>query len=643
MDSEQGAPVEERHKPDPTPKWTSTTPYNELQPGQIRLLQVEAKTSDSHRPLSCTLTVHNLDTAPRYTALSYTWGAPHRNINKLRTDTPSLSRQVKCNGKDGRVGENLYDFLAHCARDTVHDLSGYWWIDALAINQADIQERCEQVEIMSAIYQRATRVVVWLGPEDRHTKPAVELMHGLLQLERETRLSLHHTEVREGHSNRFLDSNNWQALAQFFQREWFNRAWIIQEVVLAQAVILICGSCSISWADMSLFSQFLATSSWTTLLKRTARQVGHTTTNIGHNTPARLAAAQKTWLSNHDDKFLHALIRARSSDSENARDKVYSQLGLGNADIIPDYRASVQDAYITAAKYILTNSKSLLLLTCVEGEDFQTIPGLPSWVPDWSVNKTLGLRGTGYTAFRAALDLPKQHELSTDKSGKHMLTIRATKLDNISEAGGTKPELRKSPSGLWRMLSKLDDGYATTGQSREEAVWRALVTNREEGGTPSKPINPRYPASPEPLGSSFRDWVLWRYVVTSTLPTATTFPVSSNLPTQEEIVQARDQSVLDASYLANLERRASLFDTHYSHASLIRPFSTELGYFGIGTQCLRKGDSVWIAPGSRIPLIFRAVEGSKRYRLVGGAYLHGFMNGEALGRGDVKFEMVSLE
>ncbi|EAT85964.1 hypothetical protein SNOG_06133 [Parastagonospora nodorum SN15] len=578
MDSDQGAHVEEQHKPDPTPKWTSTTPYNELQPGQIRLLQVEAKTSGSHRPLSCTLTVHNLDTAPPYTALSYTWGAPHRNINKLRIDTPSLSRQLKCNGNDGRVGENLYDFLAHCARDTVHGLSGYWWIDALAINQADIQERCEQVKIMSAIYQRATRVVVWLGPDDRYTKPAVELMHGLLQLERETRLSLHHTEVREGHSNRFLDSNNWQALARFFQREWFNRAWI---------------------------------------------QVGHTTTNIGHNTPARLAAAQKTWLSNHDDKFLHALIRARSSDSENARDKVYSQLGLGNADIIPDYRASVQDAYITAAKYILTNSKSLLLLTCVEGEDFQTIPGLPSWVPDWSVNKTLGLRGTGYTAFKAALDLPKQHELSIDKSGKHMLTIRATKLDNISEAGGTKPELRKSPSGLWRMLSKLNDG--------------------EEGGTPSKPINPRYPASPEPLGSSFRDWVLWRYVVTSTLPHATTFPVSSNLPTQEEIVQARDQSVLDASYLANLERRASLFDTHYSHASLIRPFSTELGYFGIGTQCLRKGDSVWIAPGSRIPLIFRAVEGSERYRLVGGAYLHGFMNGEALGREDVKFEMVSLE
>lgn len=266
----------------------------------------------------------------------------------------------------------------------------------------------------------------------------------------------------------------------------------IQEVVLAQEVTLICGRHSIPWADTSLFSQFLATSSWTILLERTARQIGHTSKNIGHNTPAILTAAQKTWLSNQDDKFLHALVRARSSDSENARDKVYSHLGLGNAGIIPDYRASIKDAYTTAAKYILTNSKSLLLLTCVEGEDFQTVPGLPSWVPDWSVNKTLGLRGTGYTAFSAALDFPKQQQLSVDGSGRHILTIRATKLGNITEVGGTKPELRKSPEGLWEMLSKLDEVYAITGQSCEEAVWRALITNREEGCTASNPSTPGF-------------------------------------------------------------------------------------------------------------------------------------------------------
>jgi hypothetical protein len=417
----------------------------------------------------------------------------------------------------------------------------------------------------------------------------------------------------------------------------------IQEVVLANSVSLLCGKYSISWQTLSLFSQFIATSSWTILLKKSAKQGGPRAISLGHNTPARLAAAKKTWLSNHDDKFLYALIRARSSNSENARDKVYSQLGLGDANITPDYRVSVRDVYTTAARYILENSKSLFLLTCVEGEDFQTIPDLPSWVPDWSVKKTLGLRVTGYPDFDAAPNLLKQHQFTIDKNGRHVLSIRATRVDDIVEAGETKPELRKDlhRSNFWETLSKLDETYAATGQTREEAVWRALITNREEGGTPSKPINPRYPALQEPLGSSFRNWILWRYAVASEPPTK--FPVPSNLPDKVEILQAREKSRSDAKYLAKLAHRASLYDTHYSHASMIRPLRTEQGYFGIGTQCLRESDSVWIVPGCRVPLILRKIEASERYRLVGGAYVHGFMNGEALKVVKREFVMVSLE
>jgi hypothetical protein len=322
---------------------------------------------------------------------------------------------------------------------------------------------------------------------------------------------------------------------------------------------------------------------------------------------------------------------------------VYSQLGLGDANITPDYRVSVRDVYTTAARYILENSKSLFLLTCVEGEDFQTIPDLPSWVPDWSVKKTLGLRVTGYPDFDAAPNLLKQHQFTIDKNGRHVLSIRATRVDDIVEAGETKPELRKDlhRSNFWETLSKLDETYAATGQTREEAVWRALITNREEGGTPSKPINPRYPALQEPLGSSFRNWILWRYAVASEPPTK--FPVPSNLPDKVEILQAREKSRSDAKYLAKLAHRASLYDTHYSHASMIRPLRTEQGYFGIGTQCLRESDSVWIVPGCRVPLILRKIEASERYRLVGGAYVHGFMNGEALKVVKREFVMVSLE
>jgi hypothetical protein len=352
--------------------------------------------------------------------------------------------------------------------------------------------------------------------------------------------------------------------------------------VLANSVTLLCGQHTMSWDRLKRFSGFLATSSWTLLLKQSAgRDQGSGPSDSGHNTPARLAAAQRTWQSDLDDKFLYALVRARSSNSENPRDKVYSQLGLGCADILPDYRASVTDVYITAAKYILTHSKSLLLLACVEGTDFQIVPGLPSWVPDWSVTDTLGLRMTGYKHFHAALDRLKRQELSMDDTGKHILHIEAVELDEIAEVCETKPELRNKlhASKFWEMLSKLGTSYAAAlvpEQSRDEAIWRTLMTNR--GGR-------HYPPLAEAFQSSFRDWVLWRYVVASESPL--TFPVPSStqdklFPTKVEIQQAQERSHIDPTYLTDLARRASLYDVHYSHAKLLRPFRTKQGYLVLG-------------------------------------------------------------
>lgn len=417
--------------------------------------------------------------------------------------------------------------------------------------------------------------------------------------------------------------------------------------------MLLCGRHFMSWDDIMLFSHGLATSAWTILLKRSAKRIQASGGIVsGHNTPARLAAAQRTWLSGHGNKFLYALIRARSSKSENLRDKVYSQLGLGGADIFPDYEASVADVYTTAATYILKNTASLLLLTCVEGQDFQVVPGLPSWVPDWSVTRTLGLRMTGYTDFNAAQDRPKSKDqkIAVEDDGQHILTIEGTKLDDIVEICETKPELRKKPhnSGMWGMLPKLSPSYenARNPQSREEVVWRTLMTNRASITSQSGDNERRYPANTELFQSSFRAWVLWRLVIAPDTPSTRLISSTTQinfLPTDSEIQSARERSRINPEYLAELSRQASLYDVHYSHAMSIRPFCTQRGYFGIGTQCLQTGDTAWVVSGCPVPLILRRVEGSLRYRLVGGAYIHGFMNGELLKDKNPNFEMISLE
>jgi hypothetical protein len=144
----------------------------------------------------------------------------------------------------------------------------------------------------------------------------------------------------------------------------------------------------------------------------------------------------------------------------------------------------------------------------------------------------------------------------------------------------TKPEIRHKlhTSNLWEMVSKLDPHYAAFGQSREEAVWRTLMTNREDTGTMARPRDLIYPASAERLSPSFQAWVLWRYATAPEAPS--TYPISplttnELLPSQAEILGAREKSATEPPYLADLERRASLYDMQYSHAMFLCPFCTK--------------------------------------------------------------------
>lgn len=616
-----------------------------LQSRQIRLLTVHPLSKDPESIVTCTLTTHDLNNAsakPTFFALSYTWGPPYREDQEVHVSREK-PRQIICNEQIKEVSENLYEFLQHWALGQNQTLQGLAWIDAISINQGNISERSQQVLLMGDIYKAASRVVVWLGRDDSTTKSAFDLMNGLRSLSLEEKIALSSYEVEAEHANALQDIDHWKALANLFQRAWFNRAWIIQEVVFATSAIVLCGNHSISWDILVEISHFITTTHWSNFLQDIASS-GATQSALPsmHKVPASLAAAQRTWKSPHHEGLLYALIRARPSECKDPRDKVYSQLGLGEASILPDYGMPINEVYIRTARYILEHSGSLLLLTCVEGKEFQTIENLPSWAPDWSVTKYLGLRVTGYRHFSAAGTRPQRFTLSMD-GDKHILSIEATKLDDIVDICEAKKELRESLhcSVFWDVVSKLPT-TAANGQSRGEVIWRTLMTNRGRDLQTEKIV---YPAASDLVELSFRDWVLWRFAKTPDSQAFFPAPssIDSTLPTNEEIREARTQHLKDPGFVSNLARRASIFDLHYSHSMCLRPFRTKQGYFGLGTQSLQNNDSVWIVPGCRVPLLFRQIEGSERFQLVGGAYVHGVMDGEYLSRDDIRFTMVDLE
>ena len=197
-------------------------------------------------------------------------------------------------------------------------------------------------------------------------------------------------------------------------------------------------------------------------------------------------------------------------------------------------------------------------------------------------------------------------------------------------------------SNLWDLISALGKTYAKTGERTAEAVWRTLITNRASTATDP---HVRYPASLRDLQPSFPAWIVWRYALAKDEPT--TYPMSSfpdNIfPFQADLIRARRKATEDPAFLTSLAHAASLFDAHFCHSMFLRPFRTKTGFFGIGTQCLREGDTVWIVPGCRVPLIFRKSEQSAHRQLVGGAYVHGVMNGEALKDEGFSIRSISLE
>jgi len=654
--------------------------YDALSPlkeGYVRLVRVEPR-SEEPETISCKLDVVRLTKTtdkPAFLALSYTWGPPGDDVRRANEGnqeagpagkhgvevTENATTKTKdgrdclilCNRKPVMVTKNLHDFLHlySCSQNLQHQ--GYIWIDAICINQEDPHERSQQVNLMAEIYQTATGVVIWLGEEDESTAPAFELFRALAALSPQRRHDLDPRDVIRNSSVVFEDLGHWKALTRLFRRTWFTRVWIIQEVIFAMEVTVLCGSYSLSWDSMAVVSDFLAASNWKSFLRSSEISgVGERDVSSWHSIPARLAATKRTWTSSSNDGLLYALIRSRPARCQNPRDKVYSQLRLGNASIFPDYTISTAAVYITAAKYILDHTDNLLL-ACVEGEEFQQEPGLPSWVPDWSVAETLGLGVTGYKNFSAAGDRPQKFTVYGE-ADHPILHVEAAKLDEITDVCETKEEIRQcaSPLKLYQVLSSLDAMYFTE-QSREEVLWRTLITNRS-GAQPVQHI--QYPAFAH-LKQAFHDWVLWRFAVafrkmdhsqqTAFLASDPISGLSSPngiLPSSTDIRSCVQKSSRDADCIAALKNTASLYDLHFSHAMLLRPFRTCQGLFGLGTQSLRAGDSVWIVSGSRVPLIFRRQShDDSRYRLVGGAYVHGFMIGQALGRSNLKFKMVKLE
>ncbi|EME83699.1 uncharacterized protein MYCFIDRAFT_46297, partial [Pseudocercospora fijiensis CIRAD86] len=136
--------------------------YAPLGKNEIRVLRI----SDISRPdaISCTL-LHRPRTDADYIALSYCWGDP-KPVVDITVDNQRLG-----------VAQNLGKFLQSwlTTANEVHRAKCLW-IDAVCINQSDVEEKSVQVSRMWSVYENAGLVIAWLGAGSESTTTAVHTL-----------------------------------------------------------------------------------------------------------------------------------------------------------------------------------------------------------------------------------------------------------------------------------------------------------------------------------------------------------------------------------------------------------------------------------------------------------------------------------
>lgn len=161
--------------------------------------------------LACALTTVDIQHAPRFEALSYSWGRE------------SASQPIWCDGQPIWIKLNL-DYALRNLRLPYQ--ARRLWVDALCIDQANVDERTRQVRYMRLIYKHAARTIVWLGLRTHGIEEVFRLSQTIADIK-----SVHSPTLDHEHEliTELFDANPdiVDQLIAFFDREYFMCIWCV--------------------------------------------------------------------------------------------------------------------------------------------------------------------------------------------------------------------------------------------------------------------------------------------------------------------------------------------------------------------------------------------------------------------------------
>ena len=313
------------------------------EPDNIRLLRISPGSREA--ALHGTLRVVGLQSRPDYEALSYTWADDHGDS--------SLSRRIYI----GPFWDIIHitancESALKCLRTAATPRT--FWVDSICIDQDSDRERSHQVGMMSRIYSYASRVTAYLGPRTGSSDTAMDVFR------RGDRL------LFSGAKDAFeLSESESTDLKDFFNRRYFSRLWIVQEISLAKALVFRCDDHSLNHPDLKRILPMLQESVLPRWLQHSM------TPSLDRQMLVRLVAE---------------LAGSHCSDP---RDHIFGLLGLCDAEsaltdgLVPDYSLSAVEVFTGFAAYAALSTGFENVLQLAIQSQPTTIP-LPSWVPNWA-------------------------------------------------------------------------------------------------------------------------------------------------------------------------------------------------------------------------------------------------------------------
>ena len=614
----------------------------------VRVLELHSGTEDE--PIRCSLrTLKDYRGDVKYEAISYTW------------QDPKGAKDISCNGQSIRITKNLYDAL-HSLRHA--DRERILWVDAICINQQDLPERAQQVCMMRQIFAAAHEINIWLGlsneSSDRfftwlynfeaslgeliHVGPEEtpqEALRKIDSLEETIDYSKYGSVMPQG-------QENYLAMKEFFERPWFRRCWVIQEVAECPNIRVRCGRHEISWDVVALAATWYARSAITF--------VNPSSGSSGAANQAALLRDRRFHRASAP-QYLDFANHVRSFEATDPRDKLYSLFSLpvhtdsedmpgdfqnlhGLLGIKPDYTISMYDAFrrFALATTRFWQDMRILLYTNHLSDDGHIPLDLPSWVPRWDQESGVDLQ------FSASL--PKgSGSFDDDPSNLKSIDLNQTTLKTFGTQIGRvvanseilEPMLfiprvqvpwPTRTSWLRILLKDCSNAYpkGASSSSVNLVTARAAVLTCDSASPSS--------SDPNELDQNTVGFIALHETL---LSEADAGAGDGESMLDDEVLSPASPNRQHLSFLANFvpeETKSNAswdFGIRAARATRGRRyFETAEGYVGLGPRAMREGDVVAICWGSYFPLVLRQSPSKERHwQFVGCCYLYGWMGSDA--------------